>query len=97
MWKWLPRLPNSKNWTRTLVAPSPSPPWPTRRDTILRSDIHLTRVYHKALNDFRLLRAGKALNKIPVLQNEPKTPDLSSMNSTSSPKEISTEPKEVRP
>jgi hypothetical protein len=66
-------------------------------DTVLRSDIHLTRTYHKALDNFRRLRAGKVAKKISVLQNEPKASDLSPMDSASDSKQISTEPKEARP
>jgi hypothetical protein len=65
-------------------------------DTVLRSDIHLTRTYHKALDNFHRLRAGKGMKKLSLLQNEPKTPNLSPMDSTRNVKPISTEPKEAR-
>jgi hypothetical protein len=66
-------------------------------DTVLRSDIHLTRTYHQALDNFRRLRAGKVAKKITVLQNEPRMSNLSPMDSTRDVKAISTEPKEARP
>ena len=66
-------------------------------DTVLRSDIHLTRTYHKALDNFRRFKAGKVIDRISVLRNEPKTPNLSPMDSARDVKAISTEPKEARP
>ena len=66
-------------------------------ETVLRSDIHLTSAYRKALCEFHRLRAGKIVKKISVMQNEPKASDLSPMDSASDSKEISTEPKEARP
>jgi hypothetical protein len=65
-------------------------------DTVLRTDIHLTRTYRKALDELRRLRGGNILNKVPVLQNEPENPNLTTMNSTSAAKKISTEPTEPK-
>jgi hypothetical protein len=62
--------------------------------TALRHDIHLTRTYRKAIDDLRRLRGGNILPKIPVLQNEPKLPDLNPLDATKESVEISTEPKE---
>jgi hypothetical protein len=63
-------------------------------DTALRTDIHLTRTYRKALDELRRLRGGNILNKIPVLQNEPEDPNLTTMDATPAAKKISTEPSE---
>jgi hypothetical protein len=62
-----------------------------------RTDIHLTRIYRKAVDELRRLRGGNFLNEIPVLQNEPEDPKLTPLNATPDVPEISTEPKESRP
>jgi hypothetical protein len=61
--------------------------------TALRADIHLTRAYRKAVDELRCLRAEKTLK----LQNEPKDPNLTPMDSTPDAKKISTEPNERKP
>jgi hypothetical protein len=62
--------------------------------TALRTDIHLTRTYRRAVDDLRRLRGGNILNENKILQNEPETPELSPLNAIETTPEISTEPKE---
>ena len=64
--------------------------------TALHTDIHLTRINRQAVDQLRLLRGVNFLNEIPVLQNEPENPNLTTMNSTSAAKKISTEPTEPK-
>jgi hypothetical protein len=62
--------------------------------TALRTDIHLTRIYRRAVDDLRRLRRGNLLNENRIFQNEPENQDLSPLNTTEAAPEISTEPKE---
>jgi hypothetical protein len=62
--------------------------------TALRTDVHLNRIYRRALEDLRRLRGGNILNESPILQNEPESPDLTPIESTEPVPEISTEPEE---
>jgi hypothetical protein len=64
--------------------------------TALRTDIHLTRTYRRAVEELRLLRGGKILAENPVLQIEPKDKPLSPLNATKTDSKISTEPKDPR-
>jgi hypothetical protein len=64
--------------------------------TALRTDIHLTRTYRRAVEELRLLRGGKILTENPVLQIEPKDKPLSPLNATKTDSKISTEPKDPR-
>jgi hypothetical protein len=64
--------------------------------TALRTDIHLTRLYRKAIDDLRRLRGGKLLSEDRIFQNEPESSDLSPLTTTETEPEISTEPKEPR-
>src|SRR4029077_17514010 len=45
--------------------------------TALRTDIHLTRTYRRAVEDLRRLRGGNLLNENKIFQNEPEEPNLS--------------------
>jgi internalin A len=60
----------------------------------LKTDVHLTRMYCRAVEDLGRLRGGNLLNEGKIFQNEPETPDLSHLNTTKQAPEISTEPKE---
>jgi hypothetical protein len=62
--------------------------------TALRTDIHLTRTYRRAVEDLLRLRGGNILNENKIFQNEPETRDLSLLNATEASPEISTEPEE---
>jgi len=48
----------------------------------VRHNIQLTRTNRKAVDNFRRQRVRNILNKNPVLQNEPKAPELSALNTT---------------
>jgi hypothetical protein len=61
--------------------------------TALRTDIHLTRTYRRAVEDLRRLRGGKLLNENQIFRNEPEPPSISPLNATEATSEISTEPK----
>jgi hypothetical protein len=50
--------------------------------TALRNGIHLTPTYRKTIDELRRISCGNIMNKIPVLQNEPKALDLSALNAT---------------
>jgi hypothetical protein len=62
--------------------------------TALRTDVHLNRIYRRALEDLRRLRGGNILNETPIFQNEPEGPDVSPVDSINTASEISTEPEE---
>jgi len=62
--------------------------------TALRTDIHLTRIYRRAVDDLRRLRGGNLLNENKIFQNEPEDQRLSPLDTTENVPEISTEPKE---
>ena len=62
--------------------------------TALRTDIHLTRTYRRAVDDLRRLRGGNILNENKISQNEPESPDVSPLDATKAGPEISTEPEE---
>ena len=64
--------------------------------TALRTDVHLTRLYRKAVDDLRRLRSGKLLSEDRIFQNEPESSDLSPLTTTEAEPEISTEPKEPK-
>jgi hypothetical protein len=65
--------------------------------TALRTDIHLTRTFRRAIEELRRLRGGIILPETPELQIEPTSPNLTTLNTTSPTTEISTEPKDARP
>jgi len=62
--------------------------------TALRTDIHLTRTYRRAVDDLRRRRGGNVLNENKISQNEPESQSLTPLNSTPDAKKISTEPEE---
>jgi hypothetical protein len=65
--------------------------------TALRTDVHLTRIYRRAVEDLRRLRGGNILNENLVLQNEPETADVNPLNTTQDAVKVSTEPEEPKP
>jgi hypothetical protein len=62
--------------------------------TALRADIRMTRKYRRAIDNLRCLRSGKLLNERAGMQNEPKPPNVSPVNSTKVERKFSTEPTE---
>ena len=50
--------------------------------TALRADIRMTRKYRRAIDDLRCLRSGNLLNERARIQNEPKPPSVTPLNST---------------
>jgi hypothetical protein len=62
--------------------------------TALRADIRMTRKYRRAIDNLRHLRSGKLLNERAGMQNEPKAPNVTPLDSTPIVKEFSTEPTE---
>jgi hypothetical protein len=87
-----------------------APPWPPRRRFWFfiflaslasfarqgRFYIHLTRTYRKMVDELCRLRGSNILNKIRVLQNEPKEPNLTPLSATPDAAKISTEPTEPK-
>ena len=62
--------------------------------TALRADIRMTRKYRRAIDNLRCLRSGNLLNERAGMQNEPKAPTVSPVNSTKVEPKFSTEPTE---
>ena len=63
--------------------------------TAIRTDIHITRIYRRAIEDLLRLRGGNILNENKIFQNEPEPQGLSPLDLTKTDPEISTEPKEL--
>ena len=62
----------------------------------LRTEGSMNRAYRRAVDEFRLLRAGNLLTKNQILQIEPESSPVSPLNTTKATPKISTEPEETR-
>jgi hypothetical protein len=62
--------------------------------TALRADIRMTRKYRRAIDNLRCLRSDKLLNERAGMQNEPKAPTVTPLDSAPIAKKFSTEPTE---
>ncbi len=62
----------------------------------LRTEGSMNRAYRRAVDEFRLLRAGNLLTKNQISQIEPESSPVSPLNTTKATPKISTEPEETR-
>jgi hypothetical protein len=64
--------------------------------TALRANMTMTRKYRRAVGNLRCLRGGNLLNKQAGMQNQPRGPSVTPLNSMPVAEKISTEPTAAR-